>query len=102
MARLVVIYKTPKDPAAFTDYYFSTHIPLAKTIPGLRKYDVSEGVVGSPVASSGIHMVATLYFDSVEAIQAAFRSPAGRAAAGDLVNFADGGADLFFFETKEV
>ncbi|TIN20878.1 MAG: EthD family reductase, partial [Mesorhizobium sp.] len=33
MARLVALYKTPKDVAAFDRYYVSTHIPLAKAIP---------------------------------------------------------------------
>jgi hypothetical protein len=29
-------------------------------------------------------------------------SPEGKAAAGDLANFADGGAELYFFDAKEV
>ena len=41
MARMVVIYKTPKDVAAFTGHYFETHVPLAKRLPGLRKYEVN-------------------------------------------------------------
>ncbi len=32
----------------------------------------------------------------------AFASPQGQAAAGDLANFADGGAELYFFDTKDV
>ena len=28
MATLVVMYKTPKDPAAFDKYYVEKHIPL--------------------------------------------------------------------------
>jgi uncharacterized protein (TIGR02118 family) len=35
MARLVVLYKTPKNAEAFDKYYSSVHIPLAKKIPGL-------------------------------------------------------------------
>jgi hypothetical protein len=57
MAQLVVLYKTPKNADAFDKYYFATHVPLAKKLPG---------------------------------------------TAGDLANFADGGADLYFFDTKEV
>jgi uncharacterized protein (TIGR02118 family) len=102
MARLVVLYKTPKNTDAFDRYYFATHVPLAKKLPGLKKYDVSKGAVASPTGASGVHLVATLYFDSVDAIKAAFGSAEGKATAGDLANFADGGADLYFFDTKEV
>ena len=52
--------------------------------------------------ASGIHLVATLYFDSLDAIKAAFASAEGKVTAGDLANFADGGADLYLFDTKEV
>ena len=90
MARLLVLYHAPKDGAAFDRYYTSTHIPIAKKIPGLRKYDVSTGGV------------ATLYFDSVADIQNAFASPEGQAAAADLANFADGGADMYILDTVEV
>jgi uncharacterized protein (TIGR02118 family) len=102
MADLVVIYKIPTDPATFDKYYAETHIPLAKKLPGLRKYQISKGDVASPAGPSGVHLVATLTFDSVAAIQDAFASPEGQAAAGDLPNFASGGADLMFFDTKVV
>jgi uncharacterized protein (TIGR02118 family) len=102
MAKLIAVYKTPKDPAAFEQYYFSTHVPLAKKIPGLRKYDVSQGAVGTPSGPGPAHLIATLYFDSLDAIQSGLTSLEGQAAAGDLANFADGGVDLYFFETKEV
>ena len=102
MAKVVLMYKTPKNAEAFDRHYASTHIPLAKKIPGLKKYDISQGTVGSPAGPSGIHLVATLYFDSMSALQAALSSPEGQATAGDLANFADGGADLFMFDTKDV
>jgi len=102
VARLVVVYKTPKDPSAFDRYYFSTHVPLANKIPGLRRYEVSNGPVASPAGPSGVHLIAILQFDDVAAIQQAFASPEGQAAAGDLQNFATGGADLYFFDTRNV
>jgi uncharacterized protein (TIGR02118 family) len=102
MARLVVLYKTPKNAEAFDKHYASIHIPLAKKVPGLRKYDISQGMVGAPAGPSGIHLVATLYFDSMDALKAGLSSPEGQAAAGDLANFADGGADLYMFDTKDV
>ncbi|MES1149994.1 MAG: EthD family reductase [Bradyrhizobium guangdongense] len=102
MAEVVVLYKTPKDAAAFDKYYAETHIPLAKKIPGLKKYAISKGPVNSPAGPSGIHLVAILTFDSLADIQAGFGSEAGKAAGGDVPKFASGGADLLIFDTKEV
>ncbi|MFN0162166.1 MAG: EthD family reductase, partial [Burkholderiales bacterium] len=48
MAKLVVMYDRPADPAAFDAYYFNKHVPLAKTIPGLRNYEVNAGPVATP------------------------------------------------------
>ena len=101
MADVVVTYKTPKDTAAFDKYYAETHIPLAKKMPGLRKFQVSRGPVATPAGPSGIHMVAILTFDSMAAIQSAFGSPEGKATAADVAKFASGGADIMFFDTKD-
>jgi len=102
VAQLLVIYKTAKDAAAFDKYYAESHIPLAKQIPGLRNYQISKGAVASPAGSSGVHLVATLTFDDLAAIQAAFASPEGQAAANDLPKFASGGADMLFFDSVDV
>lgn len=102
MARLVVMYKTPKQAGAFDKYYFETHVPIAKRIPGLRKYEVSHGPVVTPAGPSGFHLIATLHFDDLAAIQAAFASAEGQAAAADVQTFATGGADMLLFETREV
>ena len=74
MADVVVLYKTPKDTAAFDKYYAETHIPLARKMPGLRKYQVSQGPVATPAGPSGLHLIATLTFDSMAAVQNAFGS----------------------------
>ncbi len=71
MARLMVLYRTPKDAAAFDKYYFETHVPIAQKLPGLKKYEVSQGAVGSPAGDSGVHRVAILHFEDMAAIQVA-------------------------------
>ena len=101
MAEVVVLYKTPKDPAAFDEYYAETHIPLAKKLPGLRKYQVSKGPVATPAGPSGVYLVAILTFDDMAAIQNAFGSAEGKATAADLPKFAGSGADLMFFDTRD-
>ena len=102
MAEVVVMYKTPKDAAAFDKHYSEKHIPLAKKIPGLRKYAISQGPVATPAGPSPFHLIAILTFDSLAAIQAAFASAEGRATAKDVQAFATGGADMLLFDTREV
>jgi uncharacterized protein (TIGR02118 family) len=101
MARLLVMYRTPQDTGAFDRYYAGTHVPLAKRLPGLRKYEISRGAVASPAGASDYHLIAILQFDHVPAIEAAVASPEGQAAVADLANFATGGADIFMFETGD-
>jgi uncharacterized protein (TIGR02118 family) len=58
--------------------------------------------VTTPAGPAPFHLIATLYFDSLAAIQAAFSSAEGKAAAADVPKFATGGADMILFDTQEV
>ena len=104
MARLVAIYKKPADVEAFEKHYFETHIPLAKKMPGFRKYEVSSGPVSTLAGPSNIHLIGAVYFDDLEAMQKAFASPEGQACAADRQIYApdDTGVQIFSFETEEV
>jgi len=102
MATLMVLYNKPADTAAFDAYYFDKHVPLAKTIPGLRAYEVNKGPIGTPQGPSPIHLVAILSFDSAEAIGAAFGSKEGQTVAADLANFAQAGVQMLIFDTRPV
>jgi len=104
MARVLVMYKTPKDAAAFDKYYFETHVPIAKKLPGLKKYEVNQGCVVSPAGDGGVHRIAILHFDSMAAIQAAFASAEGQAAAADVQVFAPepGAVQILMFEERQV
>lgn len=102
MAKLIASYNLPADPAAFDDYYFNLHVPLAKTIPGLLGYAVSKGDVMGMAGRHGTYLYAILEFALMVAIQAALASPKGQATAGDLANFASAGVDLAMFDSKMV
>jgi len=101
MAQVLVLYNAPADPAAFDRYYQETHIPLARKIPGLRSYSISNGPVQA-LAGSAPYLVAILNFDSMADLSAALASPEGQAAAADLPNFASGGATLLIYDSKVV
>lgn len=100
MARMVVIYRTPKDVAAFDRHYFDTHIPLSKKIPGLRKYEVSKGAIAAVAGRADVHLIGILHFDDMAALKNAFASPEGQAARADRRLFApdDSGFEMFLFD----
>ena len=102
MARLLVLYNKPADPAAFDRYYFGTHVPIAKKVPGLRSYTVNQGPVTMIAGAEPPYLIAELDFDSMPDLQAALASVEGQAAAQDLSNFAQAGATLLVFETRRV
>lgn len=102
MARLLAIYKTPADKAAFDEYYFGTHVPLAKTIPGLTKYEVSTGPVMGPQGPSSTYLIATLHFASMADIAKGMSSPEGKATAADVPKFAQAGVEIVFHDDKVV
>jgi uncharacterized protein (TIGR02118 family) len=104
MAKMVVIYATPKDKVAFDRHYFEVHIPLAKKLPGLIKYEVSRGPIKSLSADPIPYLVGTLYFEDMDAINKAFASPEGRACAEDRKIYAPNESDfqMYLFDGREM
>lgn len=63
-------------------HYLGVHVPLAKRLPGLRRY-----IIGTHAETKRIkpefHRTAILAFDSLDALRAAYRSEAGQALRKD-------------------
>jgi uncharacterized protein (TIGR02118 family) len=93
MSKAIFIYRKPADPAAFEQHYFNTHVPLAKALPGLGKYQVSRGPIAGRMTGEAPHMIAILHFDTMAAMQVAFSSEIGQACAADRRLFAPDDAD---------
>ena len=98
--RLVVSYGQPTEPAAFDDYYRTTHTPLAMQQPGLVRLTFGHARPLGPDQAAP-YLVAELDFDSEEAMGAAMASPEGRAAGKDIANFATGGVTLVHFDVQQ-
>src|ERR1019366_3884411 len=101
MAKLLVLYNEPADPAAFERYYFETHVPIANKIRGVRSYTVSKGKPAMVAGNVSPHLIAELEFDSMDDLQAAMASPEGQAAAADVANFAQAGVTLLVYDTRK-
>ena len=97
-ATILALYKKPADPAAFDSYYKNTHAPLAKKLPGLQSYTVSDKLA----ATAPYYMVAILTFESMDALQASLASDQGKAVVADLKNFAQAGVDIMPFNNVPV
>ncbi len=100
MGRMLVIYRTPNDPAAFDDHYANVHVPLAKRLPGLLRYEVSHRPIATPAGDPEPYLIATLDFESFTAMRAAFATPEGKACAADRRVLAPNDEDLqmYLFE----
>ena len=101
---MVVIYRTPADPQAFDEHYFNVHVPLAKRLPGLRRYEVSRRPILAPAGDPEPYLIGTLHFDDLAAIRAAFATPDGRACAADRRILApnDDDVQMYLFDTSDV
>jgi uncharacterized protein (TIGR02118 family) len=90
-ARFLVLWGAPQDPAEFDRHYREVHIPLARKLPGLRRYTLSRNA--RPIRGGDpYYLVAELDFDDVASLRGAFQSPEGQATAADVAVLAAGAA----------
>jgi uncharacterized protein (TIGR02118 family) len=102
MVKFLVLYTIPKSPVAFERHYRDVHIPLARKLPGLRRYTIGHHATairgGEPY-----YWIAELEWDSMDALQKAFQSPEGQATAQDVANLArNAGVRSMVYEVEEV
>lgn len=99
MIKLIALYKTPSDQAAFDSHYSNVHTPLVKKIPGLRKLEVAR-ITGAPIGEAQHYLIAEMYFDDQDSMQRSLASPEGKATARDLASFAGSIVTMFYAEVK--
>ena len=103
MAQMIVIYRAPKNPAAFERHYLEAHVPLARQLPGLRSLEISRGPIISLYGAVEAHLVTTLRFDALSDINAAFTSECGRACAADRQQLPHAhDVQMFLFDSRSL
>src|SRR4051794_8130610 len=103
MAKMVVIYKTPKNPGAFDKHYYEVHVPLAKKLPGLLRYEVSRGTIIALTGGPVPYLVGTLYFADMDSMKSAFATEIGRQCAEDRKLLASNDeVEILLFDTSDV
>lgn len=98
MAKLIILYGHPTDPAAFEDYYSKRHLPFAaEQMPNVRGAETTR-VLGSPDGQAPYYRTAQMSYASVEELKAGISSEPGQAVLADLHNFATGGVTILIGE----
>jgi uncharacterized protein (TIGR02118 family) len=88
MVKLIALYGHPPDKEAFDRHYAEVHTPLVRQLPGLMKLEVAR-VTGAPRGESPYYLVAEMYWESAEALNASMTSQEMRAVGRDARSFGD-------------
>jgi len=82
---MVVLYRrSDLTPQLFRHHLEQIHAPLAKNLPGLRKYRQNYVCDDPKRKHPGWDGIIELYFDNRDSMEAAWASPEGAAADADL------------------
>lgn len=99
-AKIIVLFGKPKDPELFDRQYWEEHIPIAKQMPGLRKYTVQK-ILPPPKGDPAFYQVVELEFDNMQTLKTATSSQAGRESTRHGAQIATGGMTILFAESKD-
>ena len=100
-AKIMILFGKPTDPKAFDQEYWKEHVPLAKQMPGVKKYTVNK-ITGAPRGEPAFYQMVEVEFENMEALKRALESPASRESGKHAVKMATGGITFLYAEPKEV
>jgi uncharacterized protein (TIGR02118 family) len=85
----------------FRAHWHGQHRALLGQLPGLRRLVLNDVLPGPDGAAGPCDGISEDWFESAEAMQAAFASPAGQAVAADTLNFLDPARVQLFMVAEE-
>jgi uncharacterized protein (TIGR02118 family) len=103
MIKYVALYRTPADAADFDEKYFGSHKPLIDAVPGLLRQEIAKVTrtfVPGFLGETEPYLIAELYFESKDAMKAAFGSAEWQASGANLTEI--GGMELVAMFSAEV
>ncbi len=98
MHRITIEYGAPADAEVFEQHYRDHHVPLAATLPGLRRFVQSHP---RGLGGDAPYFVAELWFDDADALKAAMKSPEMAETAADAQTFDVASMTMFTGEVTE-
>ncbi|HZD12423.1 MAG TPA: EthD family reductase [Candidatus Binatus sp.] len=95
-----MLFGKPADPKAFDEEYWKDHVPLARQMPGVKKYTVNK-IVGAPRGEPAYYQMVEVEFDNMDSLKKALESSASRESGKHAVKMATGGITFLYAEPKE-
>jgi len=99
-AKIIVLFGVPKDPKMFEELYWREHVPMAKKMPGLKKYTVHK-VAPPPGREPPYYQIVEMEFENMDALKKATRSPESQESTSHASKIATGGMTFLFVDSKE-
>ena len=96
-AKLMVLYPTPRDPAAFERVYRDEHTPMVtpSAFPGITRF-VASRITGTADGNPAPFVrMAELHFPSLEALQKAAGSESAKRVVQHALSISTGGPPVF-------
>lgn len=103
MIKYIALYKKPTDPEGFDERYFSTHLPIVNSVPGLLRAEVAKVervVLAGFLGDIEPYMIAEMYFESAESMKAAVQTAEWASSGANLAEI--GGMELVAMFSAEV
>ncbi len=98
---LLVMYPTPKDPAAFESAYRDQHLPYAgPRLKGATSV-VSKRAAAAPGERPAFHAISDVTFPTMEALQACAASAGGKEALAHAASISTGGPPTIMILTDD-
>jgi len=102
-AKIMVLYPTPRDPAAFERAYREEHSPMVtpRSFPGLTRLVASRITGTADGGRAPFARVAELHFPSLQTLQKAAGTDGAKRAVAHAISISTGGPPQFLIAEEE-
>jgi uncharacterized protein (TIGR02118 family) len=89
--KITVLYSQPQNSEEFDKYYYAKHMPMVYAVKEIKKVEVARPGPGPSGSPPPYYLVTELWFESPEVFKSVAATPAWKAIADDVANFAPPG-----------
>ena len=89
--KITVLYSQPQNSEEFDKYYYAKHMPMVYAVKEIKKVEIARPGPGPSGSPPPYYLVTELWFESPEIFKSVAATPAWKAIADDVANFAPPG-----------